>query len=103
MLFRSLHVGQMTGVEQTLSVFDAVTTNAAKALNLAGYGIEAGCNADMVILQASDPIEAVRLRANRLFVIRRGEVIASTPESQTHVMMGGESAHVAFRTAELPS
>ncbi len=98
-----LHVGQMTGVDQTLAVFDAVTSSAAKALNLEGYGIEPGCNADLVILQASDPIEAIRLRANRLFVIRRGRVIASTAEAKTQVMMDIDTTWVSFRASELPS
>ncbi|NBP96004.1 MAG: cytosine deaminase, partial [Gammaproteobacteria bacterium] len=98
-----LHVGQMTGVDQTLAVFDAVTASAAKALNLEGYGIEVGCNADLVILQASDPIEAIRLRANRLFVIRRGRVIASTAEAKTQVTMDNDTTWVSFRTSELPS
>ena len=98
-----LHVGQMTGVEQTLSVFDAVTTNAARALHLEGYGLEPGCHADMVILQASDAIEAIRLRANRLFVIRRGQVLASAPELLTEVTLGDEVNSVGFRTTELPT
>jgi cytosine deaminase len=35
----------------------------------------------MVVLQAHDPIEAIRLRARRLFVIRRGKVISeAAPE-----------------------
>jgi cytosine deaminase len=33
---------------------------------------EVGCKADMVVLQAHDTIEAIRLRA-RLAVIRRGK------------------------------
>ena len=98
-----LHVGQMTGVDQTLAVFDAVTSSAAKALNLDGYGIEPGCNADLVILQASDPIEAIRLRANRLFVIRRGRIIASTGEAKTQVTMDADTTWVSFRASELPS
>jgi len=98
-----LHVGQMTGVEQTLSVFDAVTTNAARALHLEGYGLEPGCHADMVILQACDAIEAIRLRANRLFVIRRGQVLASAPELLTEVTLGDEVNSVGFRTTELPT
>jgi cytosine deaminase len=32
-----------------------------------------------VLLQARDPIEAIRLRATRLIVIRRGRVIARAP------------------------
>ena len=35
-------------------------------MGLDGYGLEVGCNADFVLLQAADPIEAIRLRAPRL-------------------------------------
>ncbi|HBK78057.1 MAG TPA: cytosine deaminase, partial [Gammaproteobacteria bacterium] len=61
-----LHVGQMTGITEMHQAFKAVTSNAAEVLALENYGLEPGCNADMVILQAADPIEALRLRANRL-------------------------------------
>ncbi len=38
----------------------------------------------MVLLQASDPIEAIRLRAHRVAVIRNGKVIAkNAPQSTT--------------------
>ena len=98
-----LHVGQMTGIDEARSMFDAVTVNAARALQLEDYGLAPGCNADMVILHAADPIEAIRIRANRLFVIRRGEVVASTPEVSSEVrIMGGQST-VAFRNSEFNS
>jgi cytosine deaminase len=98
-----LHVGQMTGIDEARSMFDAVTVNAARALQLEDYGLAPGCNADMVILQAADPVEAIRIRANRLFVIRRGEVVASTPEVSSEVrIMGGQST-VAFRNSEFNS
>jgi len=75
-----LHVAQMTGVEQMQACFHAITEVPAAILGLEGYGMEKGCNADLVILQAADPIEALRLKANRLFVIRRGRIISnSTP------------------------
>ena len=73
-----LHVAQMTGVEQMKSCFRAVTEIPASILGLEGYGLEKGCNADLVILQAADPVEALRLKANRLFVIRRGNIISSS-------------------------
>ena len=73
-----LHVAQLTGVEQMKSCFRAVTEIPAAILGLEGYGLEKGCNADLVILQAADPVEALRLKANRLFVIRRGRVISSS-------------------------
>ena len=74
-----LHVGQMTGTAEMLSCFDAVTRNAAKVMGLESYGLEPGCHADLVVLQASDPIEALRLKPARLHVVRRGRVIAETP------------------------
>ena len=75
-----LHVGLMTSPEAMRWAFDAVTVNPARALHLQGYGLEKGCNADFVLLQAKNPVEAIRLKANRLKVVRRGKVIAETPE-----------------------
>jgi cytosine deaminase len=40
--------------------------------------LEKGCKADIVILQAADPMEALRLKPNRLAVIKGGKVIART-------------------------
>jgi cytosine deaminase len=71
-----LHVAQMTSVDGQRACFDAVTVNAARVLGLEGYGLEAGCRADFVLLQARSPAEAVRLRATRLLVVRGGRVVA---------------------------
>jgi len=71
-----LHVAQMTGQAAMLQCFEAVTETPAAILGLSGYGIEPGCQADFVLLQAGDPVEAIRLRAARLAVVRRGTVIA---------------------------
>jgi len=50
-----LHVAQMTGVEQMQACFHAITEVPAAILGLEGYGLEKGCNADLIILQAADP------------------------------------------------
>ena len=73
-----LHVAQMTSQSAMRQCFDAVTVNPAKLMHLKGYGIEKGCHADFVHLQARDPVEALRLRATRLKVFKRGKVIAET-------------------------
>jgi cytosine/creatinine deaminase len=73
-----LHVGQMTGIKEMQNCFAAVTTNGAKVLGLAGYGLEVGNPADLVILQCKNEIEALRLRPARLYVFRAGKVIART-------------------------
>jgi len=84
-----LHVAQMTGVEQMKSCFRAVTEVPAAILGLEGYGLEKGCNADLVILQAADPVEALRLKANRLFVIRRGRIISSSATVEAELNLPG--------------
>jgi len=84
-----LHVAQLTGVEQMKSCFRAVTEIPAAILGLEGYGLEKGCNADLVILQAADPVEALRLKANRLFVIRRGIIISSSAPVEAELNLPG--------------
>jgi len=84
-----LHVAQLTGVEQMESCFRAVTEIPAAILGLEGYGLEKGCNADLVILQAADPVEALRLKANRLFVIRRGRIISSSAPVEAELNLPG--------------
>ena len=92
-----LHVAQMTGTEEMHRLFGAVTINGAKTLGLEGYGLEPGCFADLVVLQAGDPVEALRLKPARLFVIRRGEVIAETAAVASRLNLGGQLSSVDFR------
>lgn len=92
-----LHVAQMTGTAEMRRMFDAVTVNGAKVLGLDGYGLEPGCHADLVVLQAGDPIEALRLRATRLFVIRRGRVVAETPPAVSRLTLDNATHQIDFR------
>ncbi|MGA0534157.1 amidohydrolase family protein [Hansschlegelia sp. KR7-227] len=85
----AIHVAQMTGRDAMRSAFDAVTAIPARIMGLEGYGLEVGANADFVVLQARDPIEAIRLKAARLFVVRRGRVIAETPQRITTLDLQG--------------
>lgn len=73
-----LHVGHLSSRLDMEWCFDAVTTNSAKIMGLEGYGLKKGCKANMVVLQANDKIDAIRLRANRLSVIRAGKIISSS-------------------------
>ncbi|HQV09391.1 MAG TPA: amidohydrolase family protein, partial [Thauera sp.] len=52
-----LHVAQMTGQAAMRQCFSAVTETPAAILGLEGYGIAPGCRADLVLLQAADPVE----------------------------------------------
>jgi cytosine deaminase len=87
-----VHVAQMTGREAMRACFDAVTSVPARILGLEGYGIAPGCHADFVLLEARDPVEAIRLKATRLAVVRRGKVIARTPSATTTLDLPGRPA-----------
>ena len=89
-----LHVAQMTSAAQIQACFDAVTVNAARVMGLAGYGLDVGCNADFVLLQARSVAEALRLRATRLAVIRRGQVLASSAPAVATLALPGRPAQV---------
>lgn len=73
-----LHVAQMTSQSAMRQCFDAVTVNAARVMGLDNYGLQVGCHADFCLLQARDPVEALRLRAARLKVFRRGRLLAES-------------------------
>jgi cytosine deaminase len=91
-----VHVAQMTGLDAMGACFDAVTCNAARLLGLEGYGIEPGCNADLVLLEARDKVEAIRTRAARLAVLRRGRVIARAPARRATLALEGRPGTVDF-------
>jgi cytosine deaminase len=92
-----LHVAQMTGFDDMKQCFRAVTENPAKVMHLDGYGIAPGCHGDLVVLQAADPVEAIRLRATRLYVIRRGQIISRTAPAQAMLDLPGRPKTVDFR------
>ena len=92
-----LHVAQMTAHDAMRQCFAAVTETPARILGLEGYGIAPGCKADLVLLQAGDPVEAIRLRATRLLVMRRGKVIARSAPAAAALELPGRPATVDWR------
>ncbi|MBO9420994.1 amidohydrolase family protein [Labrenzia sp. R4_2] len=84
-----LHVAQMTSREAIRYCYDCVTSHPAKAMGLEGYGLEKGCKADFLLLQARDTIEAIRLKATRLAVVKSGKVIATSEPRQTRLEIDG--------------
>lgn len=91
-----LHVAQMTGQAAMRQCFDAVTTAPARILGLDHFGLAVGCEASFVLLQARDPVEALRLRAQRLGVWRRGVQLAASAPRTTTLMLPGRPAQTDF-------
>lgn len=92
-----LHVAQMTSQTAMRQCFEAVTTAPARLMHLDGYGLDVGCHADFVLLQARDPIEAIRLRATRLKVFRRGQLIAENPAAAATLHLQGRPESICWK------
>jgi cytosine deaminase len=92
-----LHVAQMTGQAAMRQCFQAITETPARILGLQGYGIAPGCRADLVWLDAADPIEAIRLRAARRLVLRGGQVVSEAPAARATLHLPGRPERVDFR------
>ena len=95
-----LHVAQMTGQDAMRQCFAAITETPARLMGLEGYGIAPGCHADMVLLQARDTIEAIRLGAARLSVWRRGVLVASAARAESRLRLAGRPEVVDFMTKQ---
>ncbi len=91
-----MHACQMTSRDAMRACFDAVTVNNASVMQLPDYGLRPGCHGDLVILQAHDAIEALRLRATRLFVVRRGRVLAQTAPATAKLTLPSRPAQTSW-------
>ena len=94
-----LHVAQMTGQDAMHQCFLAVTETPARILGLDGYGLAPGCHADLVLLDAGSTVEAIRLRAARRMVIRRGQVLSESPRAAANLNLPGRPPSTNFRLA----
>jgi cytosine deaminase len=95
----AVHVGHLTALDSIRACYDAVTLTAAKILHLEKYGIAPGCRGDLVLLQAADPFEAIRLKATRLIVVRAGKIISRTPEKVATLDLSGRPGSVKLNFA----
>ncbi|WP_305970827.1 MULTISPECIES: cytosine deaminase [unclassified Mameliella] len=82
-----LHIALMTAPEQMRTAFQMVTEDPATIMGL-DLGLTPGKRASLVVLDAPDPIEALRLRPARLAVISNGRVVARTEPAQTALSVG---------------
>ena len=95
--FMGLHVAQMTHPAEMARCFDMVTTQNAKIMNLDGYGLKVGDQASLVVLDANNPVEALRLRPDRLCVISKGRVIVERQRNDARLTIPGRPASVRRR------
>jgi len=82
-----LHVALMTAPDDMRAAFDMVTGAPAEIMGL-DFGLEAGKRGSLVVLDAPDPIEALRLRPARLCVVSNGRVVSRTRPALSEITAG---------------
>jgi cytosine deaminase len=71
-----VHVCQMTGRSEINACYDMITINGAKTLHLEDeYGVDVGKKASLIVLDVSDPYEAIRCRTQPRYVISKGKLL----------------------------
>ena len=78
-LDNGIHLAHYTHIDEINKALDLITVNGANVMRIdedyGGYGIEAGKPANFIVLDAADPYEAVRERAEVLASVRNGEYL----------------------------
>ena len=95
--FMSMHVAQMTHPAEMARCFEMVTHTNARIMNLEGYGLKVGDLASLVVIDADNPTEALRLRPDRLFVVSRGKVIVERARNDARLAIAGRPGSVRRR------
>jgi len=73
--FLASHLLWMTKAQEIDTLYEMITTRAARATNLAGYGLEAGCAANLVVLDHASVTEALRFHTPPAVVISHGRLV----------------------------
>jgi cytosine deaminase len=73
--FLASHLLWMTTNREIGLLYDMITVNAARAMNLNNHMIKVGAPANLVVLQASNVLEALREHAAPTHVISNGNLI----------------------------
>ncbi len=88
---------QMTGQDEIAETLEMVSSRGARVLGLgAGYGLEQGRPANLVVLPASSRIDAVRRQVSPRWVVAGGEVVAERAMSPALLRWQGATGEVDF-------
>jgi cytosine deaminase len=72
------HAAHLSSPAEIQAAFDMPRYRAAQALRLEGYGIRPGAPANLVLLDAANPLDALCRHPDRRYVIRQGKVLVET-------------------------
>jgi cytosine deaminase len=77
------HIAHLAGPEEIQVAFNMPRYNAARMWGVAPYGVCEGALANLIILDASSPVDALRRQPLRRYVIRQGEVLVRSEIQRT--------------------
>lgn len=92
-----MHTAHLSGNNQMPQLFDMISVNGLKTLNIHDNKIEVGKGADLIILDAKDEKEAIRLTSECLYVIRKGKVIVETKPAKRKLVLNEEIYNIDFK------
>jgi cytosine deaminase len=84
-----VHMAGLATPEGFETAFDIVTRNGARAQRIAGYGLEVGSDADLLIFDARNLHDVLQMQADRNYVISRGRVVATTTRQRRVELIPG--------------
>jgi cytosine deaminase len=87
-LLRQALVAAMTAhlgnLDQLAWLLDLVTINPARALGIEDYGLKEGCRADVVVLDATTPAQAITEQVEKLWVCKEGQILMRNTRTSQH-------------------
>lgn len=91
-LFMAVHVDQIMGVTELRQSLDLITYNGARAARIIDkYGVERGKEANLLVLNARDELDALRILGPPLYVVKGGKVIAdNTSRTEQKILYRGK-------------
>jgi len=73
--FLAAHLLWMTTNRELAILYDMITVNAARAMNVGPHALQIGAPANLVVLEAPNVLEALREHAAPLYVISNGKLV----------------------------
>ena len=98
--FMGLHVAQMTSPVEMARAFAMATETNAAIIGIDDWGLRPGARASFVVLDVGNPVEALRLKPARLFVVSNGAVIAESPRGAARLSLPGRPESVSRRFSD---
>lgn len=92
-----MHTAHLSGNDQMPQLYDMISGNGFKTLNLKSYSIQVGNQADFIILDAQDEKEAIRLTSECLYVVRKGKVIVETEPPIRKLIIKNRAYNIDFK------